>query len=342
MRGPLDTRRLRHIANTTLTVLIAMGLLLTAAYAATGNLPLPALLRQDRPVRAAATELQGPVRLADTSTVLFNAQRLQPGTVQIAQLRITNSGSTKGTFTFSPSGLTDTTAGLPEPLSAVLDLTMQDATNRFRPITLFVGKLRDIAPVDLGILLPGEARTYRFTVSYPTGRTPAQDNPLQGASAGVVFNWDAVLDDPPATTAPVPVSAAPAAVPATPPVSAPVTRSATKARAAVPATLKVSWRGRKVGGGLTAIVVCRLACTGTLSGTAATGRAHGTVKLAAVAVKLPKGSRRIYRLGFAKDQPAVVAALGTTTKVVAHVTLRVRTSAGSHRITTSSTLRARP
>jgi len=341
MRGPFDTRRLRHIANTTITVLVAMGLLLTAAYAATGTLPLPGLLRQDRPVRAAATELQGPVRLADTSTVLFDAQRLQPGTVKIAQLRITNTGSTKGTFTFSPSGLTDTTAGLTtEPLSAVLDLTMQDATNRFRPITLFVGKLRDIAPVDLGVLLPGEARTYRFTVSYPTGRTPAQDNPLQGAGARVVFNWDAVLDDPPATTTPVPLSAAPA-VASAPPASAPVTASSRQAKPAVPATLRVSWRGRRAGGGLTAIVVCRLACAGTLSGTAAPAKAHGTVKLVPVAVKLPKGSRRIYRLRLAKAQPAVIAALGATTKVVARVTLRVRTSAGSHRITTSSTLRTR-
>ena len=290
-------------------------------------------------MRAVATELQGPIRLADTSTVLFDAQRLQPGLVRIAQLRITNSGSTRGTFTFSPSGLTDTTAGLPEPLSAVLDLTMQDATNRFRPITLSVGKLRDLAPVDLGVLLPGESRTYRFTVSYPTGRTPAQDNPLQGASASVVFNWDAVLEDlPAATTTPVPVSATPANAPA-PPVSAPVTPSPTKPGAIVPATLKVSWRGRSVGGGLTAIVVCRLACTGTLSGTAATGKAHGTVKLASVAVRLPKGSRRIYRLRLSKAKPAVTAALGATKKVVARVTLRVRTSAGSHRITTSSTLR---
>ncbi len=281
MRGSFDTRRLRRIANTTITVLVAMGLLLTAAYAATGSLPLGGMLRQDPQVRAAATQLEGPVQLADTSTVLFDAQRLQPGMVKIAQLRITNTGSTKGTFTFSPSSLTDTTAGLPEPLSAVLDLTMQDATNRFRPITLSVGKLRDLAPVDLGVFGPGEARTYRFTVSYPTGRTPAQDNPLQGASASVVFNWDAVLDDPPAANAPVPVSAAPAAVAAPPPVSGgPVTPPTTKPGAVAPASLRISWRSRKAGGGLTAIVVCRLTCFGTLSGSAAAGKAHATLKLA--------------------------------------------------------------
>ncbi|HVP01601.1 MAG TPA: hypothetical protein VMT10_03445 [Solirubrobacteraceae bacterium] len=340
MRAAPHTRRLRRIANATVTALVAMGLLLTAAYAATGSLPLRGLLGQGgRPVRAVASDPQGPVRLADTSTVLFDVTRLQPGLVRIAQIRITNAGSTQGTFTFSPSDLQDTTASLPEPFSGVLDLVMQDATNRFRPITLFVGKLRDLTPVDLGVFQPGEARTYRFTVSYPTGRSPAQDNPLQGATASVVFNWDAVLDDPPATTGPVQLgagagAAAPAPAATTPQAPAPVVR-----RPASPATLRLSWRSRKVTEGLTATVVCRLACTGTLSGSVATGAAARGVRLVPVKVRLPRGARRIYRLRFTLKDPAVAAALGTTKRVVARASLSVRTSAGRHRVASTAALR---
>ncbi len=204
MERRTTSQRLRRLANTTLTVLVAMGALLTAAYAATGSFPLQGTLHRS-PARATVSDLRGPLARAGTSSVLFAATRLQPGIIRVAQIRIQNSGATRGALTFTPSALTDAPSGLPEPLSKVLDFVMEDATNRFRPVTMYVGKLNGIAPLALGDFNPGEARIYRFTVSYPTGRTPAQDNPLQGSSAAVRFDWDGVFEDAPPP--PVPVQA---------------------------------------------------------------------------------------------------------------------------------------
>lgn len=186
-------------ARTRRLLLVAMAGFLTAAYAAAGSFPLEGARRQLELARASASvvDLDGPVTRAGEASVLFDAPGLTPGAVRIAQIRIQNSGATKGAFSFSHSQLADAPTGLREPLSAVLDLVMQDATNRFRPITLYTGKLGAIGPIALGDLQPGEARTYRFVVSYPSGRTPEQDNPLQGATSSIVFDWDALFDGAP-------------------------------------------------------------------------------------------------------------------------------------------------
>lgn len=333
------SQRLRRIANTTLAVLVAMAALLTAAYAATGSFPLQGALHK-APARAEVTQLSGPVARAGTSSVLFNATRLQPGLIRVAQIRIQNTGQTRGELTFTPTAVTDDPIGLPEPLSTVLDFVMEDATNRFRPVTLYVGKLNGIAPLALGTFNAGEARIYRFTVTYPTGRTPAQDNPLQGSSAAVRFDWDGVFDDVPAPPTPVPADETPATTTpttTTPEQTFPVTPSGTK-RALAPATLRVNWRARRMGGGLTAVVLCRRACTGTITG-AVTSKSGPTVRLISTKVKLPKGKLRIYRLRYGVVDPAKTSAVLRGKGVVARVTLSVRTTAGTSRVRAASVLR---
>lgn len=172
MRALATTARL---AGTALVLVLA---LLTAAFAATGHLPIGHQRTTQMP-RVTTSDLRGPVVRASASQTLLTAANLQPGTVRIAQLRITNSGTTRGVYTFTPASLTDSATGGSERLSDVLDLVMQDATNRFAPITLYSGPLSGIAPIVLGALDLGRSRLYRFTVRYPTGRANAADDLLQ-------------------------------------------------------------------------------------------------------------------------------------------------------------------
>ncbi len=219
---------------------------------------------------------------------------------------------------------------------------MEDATNRFRPVTMYSGKLNGIAPLALGDFSPGEARIYRFTVSYPTGRAPAQDNPLQGSSAAVRFDWDGVFDDVPPAPTPVQAGAT-----ATPPGSTtttteprfPVVAAGSK-KVKPPATLRLAWRARRLGGGLTALVVCRRACTGTISGLMTSG-VGPSVRLVPVKVKLPKGSRRIYRLRNGAADAAAASVVLSGNGAVARVAFSVRTSAGTGRVRATSVLRTR-
>ena len=60
------------------------------------------------------------------------------------------------------------------------------------PTTVFAGTVAAFDAVDLGRLDAGRARRYRFSVTYPSGRPAALDNPLQGTSTTIALVWRAV------------------------------------------------------------------------------------------------------------------------------------------------------
>jgi hypothetical protein len=320
------------------TVVVLLLALLTAAWAATGRMPLTGD-RQPAMPRVGSSDLRGPLVRASASQTLFQVTNLQPGTARIAQLTIANTGTTRGVVTFSPAGLTDLPAGSAEPLSRVLEVVMQDATNRFAPVTLWTGVLADLGPVVLGTFDPGQARTYRFTVRYPTGRPNAADDAQQGASTSVVFNWDGSFEDaPPAARAGGPAPAAPvaarSAAPPPPPAPAATPRPAAPPRPA--ARLRVTWlSGREQRRGVRVRVTCPAACAGTLHGTVRIGRSAARVRARRIAQRA--GTTRTWVLRLAPAPAARAArAYRTGGRATAVVTLRAR---GTRPVTGRAVLR---
>jgi hypothetical protein len=319
MRALAVTARL---AGTACVLVLA---LLTAAWAATGRLPL-AGEREPAMPRVGSSDLRGPLVRASASQTLFQVTNLQPGTARIAQITIANTGTTRGVITFSPAGLTDLPAGAPEPLSRVLDVVLQDATNRFAPATLWSGALEDLGPVVLGTFDPGQARTYRFTVRYPTGRPNAADDAQQGASTSVVFNWDGSFEDTPPAAAPAPAAPVPVAPRSTAPPAptAPAGAPRPVAPAQPAARLRVTWlSGRERRRGVRVRVSCPAACAGTLHGTVRIGSATARLRPRRIAQRA--GTTRTWVLRLAPAPAARAArAYRTGGRATARVTLRVR------------------
>jgi hypothetical protein len=346
MRRPVTTR-LRRALNLTGSLLVAMCALLTAAYAATGHLPLAGGMQPEGTPQVGVERLSGAgFTRAAADGVLFNARNLTPGIIRAAQITITNSGTAAADVTFRPSDLTDAPAGLPERLSSVLVLSAEDATNRFAPITFYSGTLARVRTVALGRFAPGESRVYRFTITFPAGRSDAADNPLQGAVSTIRFHWDTVASVTP-TTPPVTTPTTTTTTPTQP--AAPVAPSsppAAPAPASSPARLSLAWRPRRSGGGILARVRCLTACRGSVKGTMTiAGRgpaARRTVTLRGRGVRLGAGRGRGYALVVPRARAArMSAAVRAGRQITGRVTLTVRTSRGTRRITGTLLMRPR-
>ncbi len=118
-----------------------------------------------------------------------------PGTSTNGTVTITNSGDVAGTFTLSKTSLTDTAGANGGKLSGVLDLKVEDVTKEASPIAVYSGKVDAMGAQSLGKFNAGEARTYKFTITFPDGGTPASattgDNAYKGSSMSVGYQWDA-------------------------------------------------------------------------------------------------------------------------------------------------------
>jgi spore coat-associated protein N len=119
-----------------------------------------------------------------------------PGSSANGTVVIKNTGDVAGTFSLSKTGLTDTPGANGGQLSGVLDLKVEDVTNGASPVTVYSGKVGAMGAQTLGKFTAGEARTYKFTVTFPDGGTPASattgDNAYKGSSMSVGYQWDAV------------------------------------------------------------------------------------------------------------------------------------------------------
>lgn len=109
---------------------------------------------------------------------------------------IKNTGDVAGTFTLSKTSLTDTPGANGGQLSSVLDLKVEDVTKEASPVTVYSGKVGAMGAQSLGKFTAGEARTYKFTVTFPDGGVPSSpttgDNAYKGSLMSVGYQWDAV------------------------------------------------------------------------------------------------------------------------------------------------------
>lgn len=113
---------------------------------------------------------------------IFDLSNLKPGDTLNGNLTLTNTGSLPASF-----GLTETSSA--NGFSADnLTLTITDTTTGASVYTGTFGGLVDGTRTDLGVVQPGVAESYRFTVKLAT----AAPNTDQGKTASAAYKWDAV------------------------------------------------------------------------------------------------------------------------------------------------------
>jgi hypothetical protein len=118
-----------------------------------------------------------------------------PGETINGTVTITNTGDVPGTFTLSRSSLSETAGPNGGKLSSVLELKVEDVTKEGSPVAVYSGKVDTMGVQTLGSFAAGAARTYKFTITFPNGGTPASpttgDNAYKGSSMSVGYQWDA-------------------------------------------------------------------------------------------------------------------------------------------------------
>lgn len=138
--------------------------------------------------------------LAQTNSsngAVLTAAKIKPGDpASTGSVTITNSGDISGSFTLSKSNLVDTAGPNGGQLSGKLNVHIEDVTNAGSPASVYNGTIGAMAAQPLGTFAVGEVRTYRFSVTFPDGGTPASgttgDNAYRGSSLTVDYRWDSV------------------------------------------------------------------------------------------------------------------------------------------------------
>jgi len=113
---------------------------------------------------------------------IFDLTGLKPGDTLNGSLTLTNTGSLPASFGLTETSSTNGFSG------DNLVLTITNTTTGSTVYTGTFGGLVDGTRTDLGVVEPGVATTYRFTVKLATA-TPNAD---QGKSASAAYQWDSV------------------------------------------------------------------------------------------------------------------------------------------------------
>jgi hypothetical protein len=250
----------------------------------------------------------------------------------VGEITVTNVGDESGDFSLGATGLTDVGA----PLSAQLDLAVEDVTPGLTPATVYSGKLAGLSTVGLGSIPQGEAHRYRFTVSVPAG----VDDAYQGVTSAVTFLWTATgADIPTPSTGGTGGgtgngSGTGTRAPATTAEAPPVAKGAGKV-VRRGASLNARRRQTAKTGSVAATVTCESACRVTLGGTATV--AQKPLKLRAARATLRKAGRARMRVTLpAKAKLALAGGRPVT------VRLTLQATVGTRVVTVRRTVRVKP
>lgn len=182
--------RSRSSRQGTMAAVAVLGLLLAAAatlYAATGWRP-PAELPQ---VQASAA---GSMALTNSKQegAIFKLTNIAPGLSDAGEVTISNSGTAPGALSLASTGMSDAPGRYGGLLSQRLVLRVEDVSSGHAR-EVYSGGLASMPALQLGTLAPGDARTYRFSVTMLDGGAPASpfvgDNVYQRAGTGVGYEW---------------------------------------------------------------------------------------------------------------------------------------------------------
>ena len=127
------------------------------------------------------------------AAAILNVTKLKPGESRTGTVDITNTGDIDGVFSIARTITADSTSTLtpPNPFAAHLNVKIVDDAN---PATVYYDGLLSAmsGTVAAGTITPGNARTYRFTVTFVDGGPSGADNAFKSASVTTRFDWEAV------------------------------------------------------------------------------------------------------------------------------------------------------
>jgi len=285
--------------------------------------------------RAAVGDATGPlIGSSRPGAAILTTQDLAPGRSRVGEITVTNVGDESGDFSLGATDLTDVGA----PLSAQLDLAVEDVTPGLTPATVYSGTLAGLSTVGLGSIAQGEAHRYRFTVSVPAG----VDDAYQGVTSAVTFLWTATGAD--IATPPSGGTSGGAGTgngsgtgtraPATTAEAPPVAKGAGKV-VRPGASLNARRRQTAKTGSVAATVACQAACRVTLSGT--TTVARKPLKLKPSRATLRKAGRARMQVRLPAQARMALAAKRPVT-----VRLTMKATVGSRVVTVKRTVRIKP
>jgi hypothetical protein len=118
---------------------------------------------------------------ASKQGAILSGRNLVPGDHVSGRLTIANTGTLAGSFTLSGNVRGS------KPLAKALTLTVRERSRGAESL-VYSGSLAGLHAVRLGVLGPGHARTFRFSVTF---RADAPEE-LQGRRTTAAFTWTAV------------------------------------------------------------------------------------------------------------------------------------------------------
>jgi hypothetical protein len=130
------------------------------------------------------------------NAAIFNVNNLKPGDIVNGDVTITNTGSLPAVMSLTEGTVASTFVN-----AANLSLVVSDGTN-----TVYTGNFGAMGTKSLGTFTAGQAKTYRFTVTF----AQSADNSEQGKTASATYTWNG------AQTSQVTITQGPAAATATP------------------------------------------------------------------------------------------------------------------------------
>ncbi len=186
-RRQVDPVRAGHLSRHSVTVVLAVAVVLvllgTVAYASV----LPS-----RGTAARGLRLHSGVRIGDSrgSGPIVSMRGMVPGDHVRGVVRIRNKGRVSARFSLGVARLKEARGAGGGRLSRRLVLTVKLLRRHHRARLVYRGPLWKLRRAKLGVFRPGERRTYRFRVVFPS-RGANSDNRLMGASARLSFRWSA-------------------------------------------------------------------------------------------------------------------------------------------------------
>ncbi len=215
--------RVRAIGVGALLALV-VGLVATAAPA------------RERPAELGRMAAEGAVTLAaaGSSHAIITVSGLRPGQSVAGNVALANVGESQGRLTLLRTRMVDTPGRFGGRLSDALLLRVEEIGGGS-----WTGPLAGPDALDLGIMEPGEGRSYRLTLTLPDTGPAGRDNAVQGSSVTIDWAWatESLGGQPPVATptatpspgatpppgaTPAPDAPAPAPAPATPEPEPPV------------------------------------------------------------------------------------------------------------------------
>lgn len=174
---------------------IATGVLL-ACVAALVATAAPA---RERPAELGRMAAQGAVTLsaAGSSHALITASGLRPGQSVGGNVALANVGESRGRLTLVRTRMVDTPGRFGGRLSDALLLRVEELGGGS-----WTGPLAGPDALDLGVMEPGEGRSYRLTLTLPDTGPNGRDNGVQGSSVTIDWAWatESVGGPPPSQT----------------------------------------------------------------------------------------------------------------------------------------------